>query len=64
MFLALMLSAGSRVEVADFVSAKHPAMVALTPDDWRELMPTEAFTLRASRIGVRISEDDLFAGLR
>jgi mycothiol conjugate amidase Mca len=67
----------TRVDVADFVAAKHAAMrahvtqlaptfpfVALTPDDWRELMPTEDFTLRVSRVGVRIPEDDLFAGLR
>jgi mycothiol conjugate amidase Mca len=66
----------TRVDVADFVAAKRAAMaehvtqlsptfpfLAITPDDWRELMPTEDFTLRASRIGVRIPEDDLFAGL-
>jgi len=65
------------VDVADYVAAKHAAMgehvtqlaptftfLALTPDDWRELMPTEQFTLRVARIGVRIPEDDLFAGLR
>ena len=38
--------------------------LALTEDDWRELFPVEEFTLRVSRIGVRIPEDDLFAGLR
>jgi mycothiol conjugate amidase Mca len=67
----------TRVDVADHVAAKHAAMtehvtqlapnfpfVALTPDDWRELMPTEDFTLRVSRIGVRLPEDDLFASLR
>ncbi|HVM29251.1 MAG TPA: PIG-L family deacetylase [Candidatus Limnocylindrales bacterium] len=67
----------TRVDVAHHLEAKHRAMsehvtqlartfplLALTPDDWRELMPTEAFTLRASRVGVRIPEDDLFAGLR
>jgi N-acetyl-1-D-myo-inositol-2-amino-2-deoxy-alpha-D-glucopyranoside deacetylase len=67
----------TRVDVADHVAAKHAAMaehvtqlaptftyLALTPDDWRELMPTEDFTLRVSRIGVRLPEDDLFAGLR
>jgi hypothetical protein len=27
-------------------------------------MPAEDFTLRFSRVGVRIPEDDLFAGLR
>jgi mycothiol S-conjugate amidase len=65
------------VDVADYVAAKHAAMaehvtqlapswtfLALTPDDWRELMPTEDFTLRVSRIGVRLPEADLFAGLR
>jgi N-acetyl-1-D-myo-inositol-2-amino-2-deoxy-alpha-D-glucopyranoside deacetylase len=65
------------VDVADYVAAKRAAMaehvtqlspkmsfLALTADDWRELMPTEEFTLRASRSGVRIPEDDLFAGLR
>jgi len=65
------------VDVADYVAAKRSAMaehvtqlsprmsfLALTADDWRELMPTEEFTLRASRIGVRLPEDDLFAGLR
>jgi N-acetyl-1-D-myo-inositol-2-amino-2-deoxy-alpha-D-glucopyranoside deacetylase len=67
----------TRVDVADFVAAKHAAMaehvtqlaptfpfLALSPEDWRELMPTEDFTLRVSRVGVRIPEDDLFAGLR
>jgi mycothiol S-conjugate amidase len=65
------------VDVANYVAAKRSAIeahvtqmsprttfLALTADDWRELMPTEEFTLRVSRIGVRIPEDDLFAGLR
>jgi N-acetyl-1-D-myo-inositol-2-amino-2-deoxy-alpha-D-glucopyranoside deacetylase len=65
------------VDVADYVAAKRAAMaehitqlspkmtfLALTAEDWRELMPTEEFTLRVSRTGVRIPEDDLFAGLR
>jgi LmbE family N-acetylglucosaminyl deacetylase len=65
------------VDVADYVAAKRAAMaehvtqlspkmsfLALTAEDWRELMPTEEFTLRVSRSGVRIPEDDLFAGLR
>jgi N-acetyl-1-D-myo-inositol-2-amino-2-deoxy-alpha-D-glucopyranoside deacetylase len=65
------------VDVAAFVAAKRAALaehvtqlsprstfLALTADDWRELMPTEEFTLRVSRIGVRLPEDDLFAGLR
>jgi N-acetyl-1-D-myo-inositol-2-amino-2-deoxy-alpha-D-glucopyranoside deacetylase len=38
--------------------------LAFTLDDWRELMPTEEFTLKVSRTGVRLPEDDLFAGLR
>jgi N-acetyl-1-D-myo-inositol-2-amino-2-deoxy-alpha-D-glucopyranoside deacetylase len=38
--------------------------LALTEDDWRELMPIEEFTLKVSRTGVRLPEDDLFAGLR
>lgn len=37
--------------------------LALTPDEWREFAPTEDFTLAESRVGVRIPEDDLFAGL-
>jgi N-acetyl-1-D-myo-inositol-2-amino-2-deoxy-alpha-D-glucopyranoside deacetylase len=65
------------VDVSDYLAAKRAAMtehvtqlspkmtfLALTVEDWRELMPTEDFTLRASRIGVAIPEDDLFAGLR
>ncbi|HUG46873.1 MAG TPA: PIG-L family deacetylase [Candidatus Limnocylindria bacterium] len=65
------------VDVSTHLDAKHAALrehvtqlsakstfLALTPDDWRELMPSEDFTLRESRIGVRIPEDDLFAGLR
>jgi fatty-acyl-CoA synthase len=38
--------------------------LAFTEDDWRELMPDEEFTLKVSRTGVRLPEDDLFAGLR
>jgi LmbE family N-acetylglucosaminyl deacetylase len=34
-----------------------------TPDEWRTFQPTEDFTLRLSRVGVAIPEDDLFAGL-
>jgi N-acetyl-1-D-myo-inositol-2-amino-2-deoxy-alpha-D-glucopyranoside deacetylase len=65
------------VDVSDFLAAKRAAMqehvtqlspqmtfLALTVEDWRELMPTEDFTLRVSRSGVRLPEDDLFAGLR
>jgi mycothiol S-conjugate amidase len=67
----------TRVDVTAFIDHKHAAMkehvtqlaptwpwLALTPDDWRELMPTEDFTLRVSRVPVRLPEDDLFAGLR
>jgi N-acetyl-1-D-myo-inositol-2-amino-2-deoxy-alpha-D-glucopyranoside deacetylase len=67
----------THVDVADHVAAKHAAMaehvtqlaptftfLALTPDDWRELMPTEQFTLRVARVSVRLPETDLFAGLR
>ncbi|HYI22993.1 MAG TPA: PIG-L family deacetylase [Candidatus Limnocylindrales bacterium] len=65
------------IDVADFIAAKYAALgehvtqlprdgffLALTADDWRELMPTEEFTLKESRIGVQLPEDDLFAGLR
>jgi N-acetyl-1-D-myo-inositol-2-amino-2-deoxy-alpha-D-glucopyranoside deacetylase len=68
------------VDVLDWIGAKYAALgehvtqlardgffLALTADDWRELMPTEEFTLRVARAGVgelRIPEDDLFAGLR
>jgi mycothiol conjugate amidase Mca len=37
--------------------------LALTADEWRHFQPTEDFTLRVSHVGVRIPEDDLFAGL-
>jgi mycothiol conjugate amidase Mca len=37
--------------------------LALTPEEWREFAPAEDFTLADSRVGVRIPEDDLFAGL-
>ncbi len=65
------------VDVSDFIPAKLAAMrehvtqlptdgffLALTEDDWRELLSVEEFTLRVSRTGVRLPEDDLFAGLR
>jgi len=65
------------VDVADHIAAKYAAFgehvtqlprdgffLALTEDDWRELFPVEEFTLRVSRIGMRIPETDLFAGLR
>jgi len=38
--------------------------LALTEADWIELMPVEEFTLKVARTGVRLPEDDLFAGLR
>jgi mycothiol conjugate amidase Mca len=38
--------------------------LALTVEDYRQFQPTEDFTLRVSTVGVRIPEDDLFAGLR
>ena len=37
--------------------------LVLTADEWRQFQPTEDFTLRVSLAGVRIPEDDLFAGL-
>ncbi len=65
------------VEVGDYVANKLAALkehitqlrhdgffLAFTVQDWQELMHTEEFTLRVSRSGVRIPEDDLFAGLR
>ena len=65
------------VDVRPFIDAKYAALkehvtqlsprmtfLALSADDWRELLPNEDFTLRESRVAVRIPEDDLFAGLR
>ncbi len=65
------------IDVGDYVANKYAALkehvtqlpadgffLAFTVDDWRELLPREEFTLRVSRTGVRIPEDDLFAGLR
>lgn len=65
------------VDVRDFISAKLAALgehrtqlardgffLAMNQEDWRELIPEEEFTLRVSRVGVRLPEDDLFAGLR
>jgi mycothiol S-conjugate amidase len=68
----------TRVDVSDFLEAKHAALrehatqiapdspfLAITPAQWRRIAPTEDFTLRESRVApVRIPEDDLFAGLR
>jgi len=65
------------VDIAQFIPNKLAALrehvtqlpadgffLALTEADWRELMPVEEFTLKVSRTGVRLPEDDLFAGLR
>lgn len=65
------------VDVRPYIDAKYAALkehvtqlsprmtfLALSADDWRELLPSEDFTLRESRVAVRIPEDDLFAGLR
>jgi N-acetyl-1-D-myo-inositol-2-amino-2-deoxy-alpha-D-glucopyranoside deacetylase len=65
------------VDVSGFIPAKLAALrehvtqlpadgffLALTEADWRELLPVEEFTLKVSRVGVRLPEDDLFAGLR
>jgi mycothiol conjugate amidase Mca len=38
--------------------------LALGAEAWRRYQPSEDFTLRVSRVGVRIPETDLFAGLR
>lgn len=69
----------TRVDVGPYLEAKRAALQAhvtqlhgdglflgLTIDDWRELMATEEFSLRAARgmADVRLPEDDLFAGLR
>jgi LmbE family N-acetylglucosaminyl deacetylase len=66
----------TRLDIAAHLEAKHAALsehrsqigpdnpfLALTPQEWRLVAPTEAYTLRQSRIGVSIPEDDLFAGL-
>lgn len=67
----------TRIDIRDWIDAKHAAasehvtqlarngfFLGLTPDDWRRFMPTEDFTLRVTRVGVRLPEDDLFEGLR
>jgi mycothiol conjugate amidase Mca len=64
------------VDVSDHIERKLDAIrahttqirptdffLALTADEWRRFAPTEDFTLAESRIGVRIPEDDLFAGI-
>jgi len=45
------------------ISSTNP-FLALGADALRRYQPTEDFTLRVSRAGVRIPESDLFAGLR
>ena len=45
------------------ISADNP-FLALGAEALRRYQPTEDFTLRVSRVGVRIPEADLFAGLR
>ena len=45
------------------IAAGDP-FLALGVDGWREFQPAESFTLAVSRVGVRLPEDDLFAGLR
>jgi N-acetyl-1-D-myo-inositol-2-amino-2-deoxy-alpha-D-glucopyranoside deacetylase len=65
------------IDVSDFIPNKIAALrehvtqlpadgffLALTEEDWRELMPVEEFTLKVSRTGVRLPEDDLLAGVR
>ncbi|CAN5471098.1 MAG: PIG-L family deacetylase [Chloroflexi bacterium] len=67
----------TRVDVVPWLEAKYAALqehvtqiapdspfMALTPEDSRQIQPTEDFTLRVSHVGVHIPEDDLFAGLR
>jgi mycothiol S-conjugate amidase len=66
----------SRVDISDLWEAKLAALrehvtqlapdfflLVLTADEWRRHQPTEDFTLRVSRVPVRLPEDDLFAGL-
>ena len=68
----------TRVDISDWLPAKLAAIaehvtqihrdgvfLGLTLDDWRELLPTEDFSLRVARgLGeVYLPEDDLFAGL-
>jgi LmbE family N-acetylglucosaminyl deacetylase len=43
---------------------KDGFFLGLTVEHWKRFFPTENFTLRESLVGVRIPEDDLFAGLR
>ncbi|HET7678057.1 MAG TPA: PIG-L family deacetylase [Candidatus Limnocylindrales bacterium] len=67
----------TRVEVGAYAEAKLAAMrehvtqiaegswfVAFSADEMRRFQPTEDYTLRESRLPIRLPEDDLFAGLR
>jgi mycothiol conjugate amidase Mca len=67
----------AKVDVTPWLEAKRDALgahvtqisrenpfFAIPPSVWAELAPTEDFTLRVSRVGVRLPEHDLFAGLR
>jgi mycothiol conjugate amidase Mca len=66
----------TRVDVTGQIDAKLAAFrehvtqlapdgffLAFSAEEWRRIGPTEDFTLRASTVGVRIPESDLFAGL-
>lgn len=66
----------TRVPIVDVMDRKVAAMrehitqfradgffLALSADDWRTIQPTEDFTLLVSTVGVRLPEDDLFAGV-
>jgi LmbE family N-acetylglucosaminyl deacetylase len=67
----------TRVDVREWLPAKDQALrehvtqlaadswfLALSLDDRERFQPTEDFTLSVGRVGVRLPEDDLFAGLR
>ncbi|MFI5261945.1 MAG: PIG-L family deacetylase [Candidatus Limnocylindrales bacterium] len=67
----------TRVDVTDYLEHKIGALrahvtqisatnpfLALGAEAWKRYQPTEDFTLRVARIGVRLPETDLFAGLR
>jgi N-acetyl-1-D-myo-inositol-2-amino-2-deoxy-alpha-D-glucopyranoside deacetylase len=78
-FASMVAATGPKttsVDVRAFLPAKLAALrehvtqlaadgffLALSENEWREWLPTEDFTLRVSRVGVRLPEDDLFAGL-
>jgi mycothiol conjugate amidase Mca len=67
----------TRVDVREWLAAKDQALrehvtqlaadswfLALSLEDRERFQPTEDFTLSVARVGVRLPEDDLFAGLR